>query len=260
MGLAAVLGAGALFGVWYHHRYVMNRLPTVTYIRMTPVSQEGTRVLVVGGSVAHGWNDSDGGFIVRAFEAFGGDEPFEIVNHSAVGDGPVQYAPKFADDLRRVAPDVLVIAWGTLDDIYNHTPLSAFSAAIRAEIKQALAHRAVVMLVTPPVTKASYTQYRDEEPLYVAAEVAVAHRFDSPNVYVFDVFHEMQAWLTAHRVSYEAYASDGWHPNALGHALAGELLAHDMAKAFGEGPIQFRSPQGKSLDEHGTVAQGKETT
>jgi acyl-CoA thioesterase-1 len=107
----------------------------------------------------------------------------------------------------------------------------------------ALDRHAVVLIVTPPVTKASYTQYRTVEPLYLNNEMQVARSFHSPNVFVFDVFDQMKAYLVAHHQTYVPYMADGWHPNTRGHALAGRLLDQDLLREFGQKKeIQFASP------------------
>jgi len=81
--------------------------------------------------------------------------------------------------------------------------------------------------------RASYTQYRTLQPLYLDTEMQVAREFHSPDVYVFNVFGLMKAYLRAHDQTYVPYMADGWHPNARGHKLAGELLLMDMLRHFG---------------------------
>jgi len=142
--------------------------------------------------------------------------------------------------LQAYRPQIVVISWGALDDIHAKTPLPTFRATVAHQIALALSDHEVVLIVTPPVTKASYTEDLKSEPLYLDSEMDVARAFHNPNVYVFDVFDQMKQYLTAHHQTYVPYMADGWHPNTLGHALGGQLMFDDMKAAFGKGPIAFK--------------------
>lgn len=215
--------------------------------RATPQSE---RVMAIGGSVAYGWVDPHGGgYLKRAFVTFSQETKRNYIfdNKAIIGANSTQlnitlYKGRYTNWLNTVKPQVVVISWGLLNDCYPKTPFPTFEATIHHEIAKALRHKAVVLLVTPPVTKASYTQYLTLEPEYVNSEVYVADSFNSPNVVVFDVFNQMKAYLAEHNLSYAPFEFGGWHPNAAGHALAGSLLAQDMWLHYGYGPIHFIAP------------------
>lgn len=193
------------------------------------------RVMIVGSSVADGWKDDRGGYLRRAFRALSRIDHREIVfiNHAIPGLGAGVLNRYYPSWLETADSQAVVIAWGGLDDAYEHTPLALFADYIRQEIGQALADNNIVMVITPPVSRASYTQYRTLQPLYLDTEMQVAREFHSPDVYVFNVFGLMKAYLRAHDQTYVPYMADGWHPNARGHKLAGELLLMDMLRHFG---------------------------
>lgn len=192
-------------------------------------------VMGVGGSVAHGWDDKvGGGYLVRAFKTLTAEGPihYNFVNKSIEGDGPTQMAPKYLPFLRTVKPQVVVISWGMLDDISNKTPIAKFKQAIHDEISQALQAGCYVMVVTPPVTGASYAHDVTSEANLVNTEIGVAQDFHSNKVYVFDLFNQMKAYLSEHHQSVSKYSADAWHPNTAGHTLAGQLLANDIEQGF----------------------------
>ncbi|SIS92657.1 SGNH/GDSL hydrolase family protein [Alicyclobacillus vulcanalis] len=185
----------------------------------------------IGGSVAHGWDDkSGGGYLVRAFQQLtkAGPISFDFVNKSIEGYGPTQMAAKYPAFLREIHPQVVVISWGMLDDIANKTPIPAFEQAVQSEITQALSAHAYVVVVTPPPTGASYGHDVTSESQLVADEVRVAKKFKTPDVIVVDLFNQMKQYLAAHHQSIQMYSADDWHPNTLGHELAGSLLAADL--------------------------------
>lgn len=198
-------------------------------------------VMTVGSSVAEGWVDTQGGYLVRAFASLGKTtgHPYRVVRRAYAGDYSTKVAPEYVKWLATVHPQVVVISWGGLDDIEAKTPLPNFRAAVRTEIKEALDQRAVVVVVTSPVTRATYTQFPKSQAQFMNAEMAVARSFKSPNVVVADVFDQMKAYLIAHHQTYVPYMADGWHPNAAGHRLAGQLLFADMRQSFGIKSIQF---------------------
>ncbi|MHB1630150.1 MAG: SGNH/GDSL hydrolase family protein [Bacilli bacterium] len=203
--------------------------------------QNPVSVMTIGGSVAHGWNDTKqgGGYLVRAFRALSArtNIPYHIVDRTVVGSNALQVATQYPVWLKTVHPQVVVISWGGLNDAWPRTPFSRYEAEVNREIHLALASHASVLVVTPPVTRASYTQYRVAEPLYLDREMNAALQFHSSSVHVFDVFDQMKAYLKAHHQTYVPYMSNGWHPNSRGHILAGHILYHDMRAAFGLSPI-----------------------
>ncbi len=193
------------------------------------------RVLIIGSSVADGWKDSvGGGYLKRAFTHFGLTHrtAFAWINRAVPGQGAMRLnamVPRFIDQAK---PQIVVIAWGGLDDAYDHTPLNIFREDIRQEISLSLAAHAMVFVITPPVSRASYTQFALQQPMYLDAEMQVARSFQNPNVYVFDVFDQMKRYLDKHHETYVPFMADGWHPNTRGHALASRLLLHDFKQYF----------------------------
>lgn len=201
-------------------------------------------VMTIGGSVAHGWVDTKqgGGYLVRAFRTLSARTkvPYQIVDRTVIGANALQIATRYPVWLKTVQPNVVVISWGGLNDAWPRTPFSRYEAEINREIQLALDAHATVLVVTPPVTRASYTQYRITEPLYLDREMMVARRFGNSNVRIFDVFDQMKAYLKSHHQTYVPYMADGWHPNSRGHILAGQILYHDLQAAYGSTPIDPR--------------------
>lgn len=197
-------------------------------------------VMLVGSSVAEGWDDpSGGGYLKRAFSALG---QYQQVNYhlesvAKAGDTVVKVAKKYPQWLKTQKPQVVVLSWGVLDDLSQNTNPAAYKAGIKKEIEQAIAVHAQVFIVTPPVTRASYTQFQTQEAQYVNIELQVAKAFAHKDVNVFDVYNQMKAYLTDHHQTYKPYMADGWHPNTKGHELAGQLLLQDMKSAFGTAKI-----------------------
>lgn len=189
------------------------------------------RVMSIGSSVAEGWDDpSGGGYLKRAFASLSSAEhvKFDLVNQAKAGDTVVKIEGEYLAWLKSINPQVVVLAWGALDDLSAHTPMNVYKQQIKTEIALAIAAHAKVFVVTPPVTRASYTQYKTQEPQMVNTEMAIANTFPSSQVYVFDVFNQMKTYLADHHQTYVPYMADGWHPNTKGHALAGQLLYQDM--------------------------------
>ncbi|MHB1683071.1 MAG: SGNH/GDSL hydrolase family protein [Bacilli bacterium] len=202
------------------------------------------RVMVIGSSVALGWDDPiGGGYLARAFRsltALGGAN-YQVFNRAQPGAGVRTIENQYLGWVKSVKPQIVVISWGALDNLHNKTPISVFRQQIHWEIQSALTAHAVVFIVTPPITKASYTEYPTQEPFVLDNEMYVANSFHSNNVYVFDVFDQMKAYLVAHHQTYVPYMADGWHPNAKGHALAGHLLYMDMLRQFGTKTVTLRN-------------------
>ncbi len=203
-------------------------------------------VLAIGGSVAHGWKDTTGpGYLARAFLELSShsNTSYHYIDRTIVGANGVQlatlYKNHYLEWLHAFAPKVVIISWGLLNDALPKTPISTFDFHIRQEIAEALSVHAVVLMVTPPVTKASYTQFKVQEPRYVLHEIQVAKSFNSPNVVVCDVYDQMRSYIVAHKQSYKMYMGDGWHPNSAGHILAGHLLYKDIIAHYGNKAISY---------------------
>ncbi len=221
-----------------------------------PIASRVERVMTIGSSAARGWMDTGwrdwrkgwfGGYLVYAFRSLSGSEPtrYVIDDRTIVGANSTQlatmYKGKYSSWLSTDHPQIVVLSWGLLNDALPHVPMPAFRSHIYHEIALALEHHAVVFLVTPPVSQASYTTYRVAQMKYVQNEMQVANDFHSKNVRVFDVFDQMKAYLLKHHQTYIPYMGNSWHPNHKGHVLAGTLLYQDIRAAYGEHPIVFLS-------------------
>ncbi len=194
------------------------------------------KVMSIGSSVAEGWDDpTGGGYLKRAFASFSqyNHATFDLVNQAKAGDTVVKIENEYKGWLKSIKPQIVVLAWGALDDLSNHTPMAVYKQQIRNEIALALASHAKVFVVTPPITRASYTQYKVQEAQMVNTEMSIARSFPANQVYVFDVFNQMKIYIASHHQTYVPYMGDGWHPNTKGHALAGQLLFNDMKAALG---------------------------
>nr|NNM90330.1 SGNH/GDSL hydrolase family protein [Bacilli bacterium] len=209
----------------------------------TQQNAQGISVMTVGSSVAEGWVDTQGGYLARGFTAYGQavHRTYTIVRKAQAGDTSTKIEKNYKNWLISVKPKIVVISWGGLDDANAKTPMVAYRSAIHQQVALALATHAVVIIVTPPVTRASYTQFKVQEEVYLDTEMQVARAFHSPNVYVCDVFHQMEQYLVMHHQTYKPYMADGWHPNSQGHILGGQLLEQDLNKLFGTKAITFRN-------------------
>jgi len=219
------------------------------------------RVVIIGSSVADGWKDDKGGYLKRAFRALSLMDHihYQIINHAIPGLGAGRlnaYVPGWIDS---ADAQITVISWGGLDDAYDHTPMDLFRDYIRQEIEAGLAAHTVVLIITPPVSKATYTEFRIAQPEYLDAEMEVARSFDSPDVQVFDVFDAMRQYLVHHDQTYVPYMADGWHPNARGHKLAGKLLLREMLKRFGVQPIFLFVSHSEPFEARGVKAGDPDT-
>lgn len=206
------------------------------------------KVLIVGGSMARGWHDNpgEGGYLIRALRTFAAlnHTQYEVYDHAFPGAHVADVAVQYSTWLQSIRPDITILSWGMLNDSHASTPVSRVHADIASEITDALAIHSVVFMVTPPVSEASYTVYRRVQPRLIRNELRLSANFDSPNVYVFDVFYQMKAYLEAHHQSFQPYMADAWHPNAAGHELAGRILATDLASTFRIKPVDFISQHG----------------
>ncbi len=199
------------------------------------------RVMTVGSSVAEGWVDTEGGYLARGFATLSAqtDHAYTVIRKAKAGDTSTKITAQYSGWLKTVHPQVVVLSWGGLDDANAKTPMPQYDKAIHDQIALALSHHAVVIVVTPPVTRASYTQYRVQEAAYLNREMEIARSFHSSNVVVCNVFDQMKAYLVAHHQTYVPYMADGWHPNSRGHILGGQLLSQDLLAHYGQRAISF---------------------
>ncbi|MCL6443995.1 MAG: SGNH/GDSL hydrolase family protein [Alicyclobacillus sp.] len=220
--------------------------PLTEYSTVTRPGRE--TVMVVGGSIARGRKDPhENSYIRRAFTALTQHTSTTYVYKDRTLIGGTAYSREqrkpheFQNWLKADKPQVVVLAWGIMSDLYAKTPEQQFEQAIHSEIQQALNAHAVVFVITPPVVKALATNQHDKGEVLMHNELQVAKSFHSPNVYTFDVFNEMAAYMKDHHQTYQLYYGDNWHPNGLGHQVAGRLLYADIAKTFGTTPIRYRA-------------------
>lgn len=201
-------------------------------------------VMVIGGSMAHGWKDPhDDSYLKRAFQSLTNStntkyiyDDQSIIGGRAVG---VQQKNELPTWLNKDKPNIVVISWGLLDDAYDKTPIDQFANAIHDEISQCLNRDDVVMIITPPVVQATATYYHSKVEAYIEAEFKEAASFQNGNVYCFNLNDEMSKYMAAHGQTYQLYKGDSWHPNQAGHELGGKLLFNDFVQTFGSKPIQY---------------------
>ncbi|MFB5192433.1 SGNH/GDSL hydrolase family protein [Alicyclobacillus fastidiosus] len=204
-------------------------------------------VVAIGGSAADGTGDAvgEGGYLARAFRTVNAtqDVNYHFINQSKVGYGPIQYddtqlSPALLNDsqmerlFKDYKPNMLVISFGMLDDIDKKTPMGQIKQALHDEIESAINQHVVVVIVTPPSTYASETYYKAPLNAYVQAEMGVVEEFHNPNIYVIPLAQQMDQYIKSHHQTIKMYEADSWHPNAAGHALAGNLLAQDIIHKF----------------------------
>ncbi|MBX5437459.1 MAG: SGNH/GDSL hydrolase family protein [Alicyclobacillaceae bacterium] len=202
-------------------------------------------VMVAGGSSARGWNDPNhNSYLHRALQQYAAATGAQLVydDHSIPGAAITSVtADTWARWLAADHPQVVVISWGLLNDVHRRTPLADFSEAFRDEIEQALAQRAAVLVVTPPVVTASVTSLKDAFDKYLTAEYQVVTSLHNPNVYWFDIHMQTINYIQGRGLDVAQFCANTWHPNETGHGLAGDLLYQDLISAFGPGPIRYRS-------------------
>lgn len=191
-------------------------------------------VLIVGGSAAVGWVDTTGlGYVERGLLFYGerAHMNFAVTNRAIPGARIVNrvVADNYGTWLRSLGPGgIVVLAWGLLNDLRRKTPLSVVRERLKGQIHLALRHADVVVLVTPPATRASFEQEAAAERRLVRAEIGVARSFHSPRVYVANVFRRETAYVKSRHLSYRSLMDGVWDPNTRGHALAGQLLGTDL--------------------------------
>ncbi|MCL6441941.1 MAG: SGNH/GDSL hydrolase family protein [Alicyclobacillus sp.] len=189
-------------------------------------------VMAIGGSCAHGWDDdkAHGGYLKRTFHALSQHThaQFVLKNESVVGAGPKYYVHRMSQLLAKDQPDIVVMAFGLLDDLYHHTPRATLHRALKSEIREAVHSGSTVVVVTPTVTGASYVEFGHVEGPAVEDEIKTVKSVSQPKVHVVNLYSQMRAYLYWHHQNWHMYAADGWHPNAAGHALAASLLTQDL--------------------------------
>ncbi|WDM03109.1 SGNH/GDSL hydrolase family protein [Alicyclobacillus cycloheptanicus] len=213
------------------------------------------KVLIVGGSMAHGWKDpNDDSYLKRAFSELTSstDTTWIYDDHTTIGGSPAEnnIQSKFRTWVQQDKPQVVVISWGLLNDIVDKTPMRKFNQAIRGEIQDALAAHAVVVFVTSPVTEATETYDHQQVANYISNEIHDAQSFHSPNVYFLNLNQQMETYMAAHGQTWLNYYGDSWHPNQAGHILAGKLLFDEWIQTFGTGPVRWQPDAKDSSQEN----------
>ena len=220
-----------------------NTNPIQNTIQNKVATEPTETVMVVGGSVAHGWADpTRDSYIRRSFAMLSESTHvnYQYDDQSIPGCPAVRISSTtFQNWLNQDQPNVVIISWGILDDIHNHTPLADFQTTIHDEIAASLQHQAVVFVVTPPVVPANADKWHSLFEQYVSAERAAANSFSSPNVHFVPLNRDMASYMQMKSLSLSNYAVGGWHPNAAGHELAGILLDKAMVQMLGSRPIEF---------------------
>ncbi len=210
---------------------------------------------VFGGSMAYGWKDPRNiSYLQRAFESRSKTTSvqYKYINHAIPGFTAEwlnqRYPGKFEAWLKADHPQIVILSWGLENDMssVHKDSLPIFSKQIREEVSMALAHHAVVLIITPPVTKLLATKDRSKVLSYIHTEFEVGKSFHSPNVLTIRLFHQFKTYMWDHHQTYKPYFGNAWHPNRAGHKLGGILLAADLEKRFGKGPIEFKEQNSHS--------------
>lgn len=201
-------------------------------------------VMVVGGSMAHGWKDPhNDSYLKRAFQSLSQttNTQYTYVDDTVIGGTAVKLgASKFDAELQKAHAQVVVLSWGLLNDVSDKTPMATFQQAIHDEIATALKAHAVVLMVTPPVVEATATVNATAVANYISGEFQVANSFHNPNIDLFNLNAQMATYMEAHGQTWKTYYGDSWHPNQAGHQLAGHLLYNDIIQTLGQTPIQYK--------------------
>lgn len=264
----AATGAVLVCGGWYLGQFQSAQADTFTATPglSLPTQHTTEKVMVIGGSMAHGWKDpNDNSYLKRAFKSLSDstNTTYEYDDRTVIGGSPVSEDKngKYAAWLGQDKPQVVVISWGLLNDVYNHTPIGPFTKAIHDEVQEALDAGAVVLFVTSPVTKATATYNHTQVERYINTEIAQANAFSSPNVYFINLNDDMSVYMAAHGQTWKQYFGDSWHPNQAGHVLAGELLDNDLIGMFGVTPILFQTATatGSGSSNNNSTANGTAT-
>lgn len=201
-------------------------------------------VLIIGSSIAAGWGDDNhGGYLIRALADFAhrSNQSFHILNWAIPGVTTTDLALHFQAMINKSHPNIVILSWGGLDDAAARTPVAKFIKHVKNEVKVSQDARAVVLIVTPPVTPATYGNgLKDLPHRYFQAQIQTFRDQSSRNVYVFDVFDQMMQYIRNHHLVESKLAADGWHPNPKGHAIAAKLLFNDMIQQFKRNFIVYK--------------------
>ncbi|KUO95336.1 SGNH/GDSL hydrolase family protein [Ferroacidibacillus organovorans] len=223
-----------------HHARETSPSITTADRKGQPAQPQTLTVMAVGGSSAQGYDAPNlDGYLTRAMQTVSSrlNIHIDFVNKAVSGGIPTMLAPQYDPLLYKVKPNVVLIAWGLLNDIARKTPQTMFERVIKDEVSMAVSYGAQVWVVTPPVTPATYVGHDVKlEQVYTNLEVAGAREVHSSKVHVFDLLSAMENYLKVHHQSYKPYASNNWHMNLAGHILAGQILANEIlakAKAIG---------------------------
>lgn len=194
-------------------------------------------VLVLGASTAHGWHDTSGnGYLARTFDTLTSkqDVAYRVTDRAIPGAKIAEVSQKYTRWLRQYHPNVVVISWGLINDLKAKTPYTSFLDNLQKEIDKALQANAKVLLVTPPISRYSYTDFADQQEALTRAEIELAQKMRNPAVISIDLFQQMKSTIASDNVPYQVYcASDSAHPNTRGHILAGRLLTGDLIDMYG---------------------------
>ncbi|MDQ0189781.1 SGNH/GDSL hydrolase family protein [Alicyclobacillus cycloheptanicus] len=220
----------------------------IPVLSMLPTSRVET-VDVFGGSMTDGWLDpTRDSFVHRAFQWRSITTPtrYRYMNYAIPGYTALRFSQRYPGRFQRILfhqhPQVVVIAWGLENDMNSRhrDTVRVFGRAVKQEIAQSLRAHAVVLLVTPPVTKELDTVDHRRVYTYIHELFRVGASFHNPNVIDMNVYQQMQSYMKAHHQTYKQYYGNAWHPNRAGHILAGRILARDLQQHFGNGPIQWK--------------------
>lgn len=218
---------------------------TCTYASTTINNPTTETVMVVGGSIAYGWDGSvNDSYVQQAFQALSSSSSVQYTyDDQAVVDGSPLKINSSGDFKRWLAadrPQVVVLAWGLENDASAHATTSAIEQAIRTEISEAMATDAVVIVTSPPVTEAIDTTLHKTVEQYIEAEKADVNTLQSPNVHFVNLNQIMGNYLVAHNQSWQDYFGDSWHPDAAGHILAGQLLYSELNDIANNGALVWQ--------------------
>ncbi|KYP80505.1 SGNH/GDSL hydrolase family protein [Ferroacidibacillus organovorans] len=221
---------GLLLGAWVALAPMFSGHTVHASVAKRDTNDPAMRVMIVGSSVADGWKDTGGGYLWRTFDRLhhSFSLPIDWINRAVPGAPATSLQSQYTGWLDSARPQVVVLAWGGLDDAHAGTPVPLFASLIHNQIADALRRGSAVFMVTTPISRASYTQYPVLQQAYMTAEVNVAKSFASPRVFVFNVFDQMKQYLLIHHLTYVPFMADGWHPNTAGHKLAASILLRDI--------------------------------
>lgn len=204
-----------------------------------------TTVLIIGGSAAFGWHDKTGqGYVVRGLKAWSADPARLRIENRAV-PGATVHNPiidsGYQGWLDAFSPQIVVIAWGLLNDLRVGIPWSTVLGQLRQWMVEALAAKAVVFVVTPPATQATYTVDRSTEQAIVSRELAMARGLENSNVLIFNVLTAEEKWLVQHHMTYAPLMDGPWDPNTEGHIVAGRILTELLKAKRPDGVVRFQT-------------------